>query len=192
MYKIPPGGERSIASWRSIYEYKKSRSFIDLGPTSLRFNIFKFHFPRNCFADWSQILCGAFVGWRNESLIKWFKWHEWPPCPYMLKTWKKSSSLEPKGRWSWKLVCGIVQVTWPRWPPCPYMLKSFKNLLLWNLKADDLETWYAASRTRVHANKFVQMMPQDVPWPIFRQDQIWSCMLLCSRKLKHWIFQKLL
>ena len=28
-------------------------------------------------------------------------------------------------------------------------VKSFKNLLFWNLKADDLETWYAASRTRV-------------------------------------------
>ena len=31
----------------------------------------------------------------------------------------------------------------PRWPPCPYMVKTFKNLL-WNQKADDLETWYVA------------------------------------------------
>ena len=31
----------------------------------------------------------------------------------------------------------------------PYMVTSFKNLLLWNLKADDFETWYAAPHTRV-------------------------------------------
>ena len=27
----------------------------------------------------------------------------------------------------------------------PYMVETFKNLLLRNQKADDLETWYAAS-----------------------------------------------
>ena len=31
----------------------------------------------------------------------------------------------------------------------PYMVKSFENLLLWNLKAHDLETWYAALSTQV-------------------------------------------
>ena len=36
-------------------------------------------------------------------------WPKWPQCPYMLKTFKKSSSLEPtyKGRWPWNLVCTI-------------------------------------------------------------------------------------
>ena len=34
--------------------------------------------------------------------------------------------------------------TLSRWPLCPYMIKTFKILLLWNQKADDLETWYAA------------------------------------------------
>ena len=29
------------------------------------------------------------------------------------------------------------------------MVKTLKNLLLWNQKADDLETWYAASGARV-------------------------------------------
>ena len=48
----------------------------------------------------------------------------------------------------------MVQVTWPRWLPCPYMIKTFKNLL-WNPKADDLETWYTASST----TKYVQMIP---------------------------------
>ena len=32
-----------------------------------------------------------------------------------------------------------------RWPPCPYMVKTLKNLLPWNHKADDLESWYASS-----------------------------------------------
>ena len=43
----------------------------------------------------------------------------------------------------------MVYVIWPRWPPCPYIIKTFKNLLRWNRKADDLETWYTASSTRV-------------------------------------------
>ena len=42
-----------------------------------------------------------------------------------------------------------VQVTCPRWPPCPYMVKTLKNLLLWNQMPDDLESWYAASGTRL-------------------------------------------
>ena len=46
----------------------------------------------------------------------------------------------------------MVQVTWPSWPPCSYMVKSLNNLLLWNQKADDLETWYAASGARILPN----------------------------------------
>ena len=34
-----------------------------------------------------------------------------------------------------------------------HIVKFFKNLL-WNLKADDLETWYAASHTRVLSSLF--------------------------------------
>ena len=48
----------------------------------------------------------------------------------------------------------MVYVTWPRWPPCSYLVKTFKNLILWNQKADDLETWYAALVTRVVASIF--------------------------------------
>ena len=36
----------------NLYEYQRSRSFIDLGPRSLRFNIFKHIFLRNKKADW--------------------------------------------------------------------------------------------------------------------------------------------
>ena len=59
--------------------------------------------------------------------------------------------------WGMK-VSKIVHVTWPRWLPCPYMVKTFKNLLLWNHKADDLETWYAAL-----VLKYYQMCSNDDP-----------------------------
>ena len=48
----------------------------------------------------------------------------------------------------------MVLVTWPRLPPCPYMVKTLKNLLLRNQNVDDLETWYAASSTRVLPSLF--------------------------------------
>ena len=35
-----------------------------------------------------------------------------------------------------------------------YAKKTFQNLLLWNRKADELETWYAASTTRVLPSLF--------------------------------------
>ena len=40
--------------------------------------------------------------------------------------------------------------------------------------------------------KFVQMMTLGFPWPILRQGQIWSLMLLYAKMVKHWIFPKLL
>ena len=48
----------------------------------------------------------------------------------------------------------MVYVTWPRWPPCPYMVKTLKNLLLWNQKAEDLESWYVASGARIVSSLF--------------------------------------
>ena len=46
----------------------------------------------------------------------------------------------------------MAYVTWPKWPPCLYMVKTFKNLLFWNQKGDDLESWYAALVTQVLPN----------------------------------------
>ena len=77
----------------------------------------------------------------------------------------------------------MVLVTWPRMPPCPFMVKSLKNFLLRNQKADDLETWYAVSGARVLPN-FVQMMTLGWPWPILRQGQIWSLMVLYGKRKK--------
>ena len=70
------------------------------------------------------------MGWRNESLIKWSRSHD-QDDRYAIhgKNLKKTSSLEPKGRWPWKLVhvCSIeyssttkfVQITWP-WDDLTY------------------------------------------------------------------------
>ena len=41
---------------------------------------------------------------------------------------------------------GLVYVTFEQ---PSYMIKTFKNLLLWNQKADDLETWCTASGRQV-------------------------------------------
>ena len=41
-------------------------------------------------------------------------------------------------------------------------------------------------------SKFIQMMTLCWHWPVLRQGQIWSPMLLYGKKLKQWIFQKLL
>ena len=65
----------------------------------------------------------------------------------------KKSSLEPKGRWPWILVC--------------------------------INGWSSTT-------KFAQMMTLGWSWPILRQGQIWSLMLLYGKKVKQWIFQKLL
>ena len=40
--------------------------------------------------------------------------------------------------------------------------------------------------------KFVQMMTLGWPWPILQEGQIWSLVLLHGKKVKQWIFQKLL
>ena len=72
---------------------------------------------------------------------------------------------------------------------------NVKNLLPQNQKANDLESWYAPSGTQVLPSlfkwcpwvdtdlfygkiKFIQMMTLSWPWPILRQGQIWSLMLL--------------
>ena len=79
----------------------------------------------------------------------------------------------------WKFA-QMFLVTWPRWPTCPYMVKTLKNLLLWNQKANDLESWYAnigCSST----SKFGQMTTLGWPWPILWQGQIWFLLLLYGK-----------
>ena len=82
-----------------------------------------------------------------------------------------------------------VQVTWPIWPPRLYMVKILKNLQnqkgRWPLKL-------VCSIKCSNTTKFVQMMTLSWPWPTLQQGQIWSLMLLYGKKVKQWIFQKLL
>ena len=40
--------------------------------------------------------------------MSWVTWPTWLPCPYMVKTLKKSSSTEPIDRWPWNFVFSIV------------------------------------------------------------------------------------
>ena len=86
-----------------------------------------------------------------------------------------------KSLFKWSLV------TWPRWPPCPYMVKIFSG----TKKADDIEN-LVCSIGCMSTTKFIQMMTLDWPWPILWQGQIWSVMLSYGKKVKQWIFQKLL
>ena len=56
------------------------------------------------------------------------------------------------------------------------MVKTLKNLLLRNQKADDLETWYAASSARLLPS-FFSNDDTGLTLTYLRQGQIWSLML---------------
>ena len=47
VYDIRVGRFIELNEYMNLYECQRSRSFIDLGPRSLRFNIFKLHLLRN-------------------------------------------------------------------------------------------------------------------------------------------------
>ena len=64
VYDVKVGRCSELNDCVNLYEYQRSRSCIDLGPRSLRFNTFKF--LRNCLADWSQISYGASMGWGKK------------------------------------------------------------------------------------------------------------------------------
>ena len=147
----------------NLHEYQRSMSFIDHGPRSLRFNIFKFHFLETAWPNGAK----CYV---QPSLDEWTKvWLNGPDhitkmaamsryVKNLKKKKKKSSSLEPKGGGPWTLVCS----------------NGYSSTI-----------------------KFVQMMTLGWPWPVLKQGQIWSLMLLYGKKVEQWMlffffFQKLL
>ena len=82
----------------NLYEHQRSRSFIDLGPRSLRFNICKLLFLRNHLDDEAKFhvahpwdggtkICSNGPGHMTRMVT----------MPIYGKNIKKSSSLEPKG-----------------------------------------------------------------------------------------------
>ena len=85
----------------------------------------------------------------------------------------------------------MVLVTWPRWLPCPYMVKTLKNLLR-NQKADDLETWYAASGARVLPSLFKWWPWVDLDLHFTARSNLVPYAFVGGKKVKQWIFQKLL
>ena len=117
----------------------------------------------------SEIWCVTFLAHLSQRLIWWAFRIGRPPVdrpsivcrPHTLNVFSSETIVPLKSNfiWSfsrmgeWKFVQTVL-VTWPRWPLCPYMVKTLKNLLLWNQKADDLETWYAASDARVLPSLF--------------------------------------
>ena len=76
VYDIKVGRCNLLNENMNVYEYQRSRSFIDRHLRSLRFIIFKLLFLKNRLADWSQISCGASMGYGNESAYKWFMSHD--------------------------------------------------------------------------------------------------------------------
>ena len=111
----------------NLYESQRSRSFIDLGPRSLRFNIFNFLFLETAWPIEAKFYVeppwdGGTKVWSNGL----GRMTRMAAMPIYGKNLKKSSSLEPKGRWFWKLVCSIgyssttklvhmMSLGWP-WP----------------------------------------------------------------------------
>ena len=74
-------------------------------------------------------------------------------------SWETAMPIKPNFMWSLSGIgerkfVQMVQVTWPRWPPCPYMVETWKIIVLWNQKADDLESLYAASSAQVLPSLF--------------------------------------
>ena len=101
----------------------------------------------------------------------------------------------------------------PRWPPCPYIVKTLKNLLLRNQKADDLETcmyeqlslniWDLIVSVPDHCLSFYfgmllrvleyyQVCSNDDPGLTLTYFTARPNLVLYGKKVKQWIFQKLL
>ena len=92
----------------NLYEYQRSRSFIDLGPRSLRFtfsNFFYLETTRPIEAkfhveppwDGGMKVCSNGLGHLTNMAT----------MPIYGINFKRSSSLEPNSQWPWKLVCSI-------------------------------------------------------------------------------------
>ena len=108
-----------------------------------------------------------FLAHLRRRLI-WWAYRIGRPLSYIVvHTLLTSSSQKPLGQsksnfiWSFygmeeRNYAQMFLVTWPRWPPCPYMVKTLKNHLLWNQKANDLETW--------HATLGAQVLPSLLKW----------------------------
>ena len=101
VYDMKVGTKSQLNEYMTIYEYPRSRSFIDLCPRSLRFHRFQTFLSYPTEPMW----CLHGKGKLKFVQMVEITWPRWPPCPYMVKTFKifflwtlwplKSSFLEP-------------------------------------------------------------------------------------------------
>ena len=70
-------------------------------------NIFKYLLLRRHWVSWSQILCGGSMGRGNKGPSKGHGHMTKMAAMLIYGNNLKKSSLEPKGRWPWNLVCSI-------------------------------------------------------------------------------------
>ena len=82
------------------------------------------------------------MGERKFAQMVLVTWPRWPPCPYMVKTLKKYSSLEPKGCWyaslgAWVLP-SFAQMMTLGWP-WPVLWQIWSHMLLYGKKGKTLD-----------------------------------------------------
>ena len=83
VYDIKVGRFSQLTEYMNLYEYQRSRSFIDLHPRSLRFNISNFFCSETARPIESNVHNRASMGYREWKLFEMIQ-VTWP-CPYMVK-----------------------------------------------------------------------------------------------------------
>ena len=113
------GRSRHLIEFMKVYEYWRSRSFLDLGPQGIYIWKLELVFLKKHWAIFNQILYVSFQVQGNESLMTWclMTWPRWPPLQYMVKTLQKSSSSEPDDRFPQNLL-------WIHWGLQPIIVCS--------------------------------------------------------------------
>ena len=71
-----------------VYEYQRSRSFTDLGPSSLRFNISKFLSVETAGPIEAKLHLWRVHVTEEQKFVQMVTWPIWPPCSYMVKNLK--------------------------------------------------------------------------------------------------------
>ena len=73
----------------NLYEYQRSRSFFDIGPRSLRFNIFKFFSLETAGPSEAKfpVALHGIGEWMVIQMVQ-DTWPIWLPCPYMVIAFK--------------------------------------------------------------------------------------------------------
>ena len=146
VYDIKVGRFNLLNEYMNHYEYQRSRSFTELRPMSLGFNIF------NLDAETAMPI---------EA-----KFHMEPPCDVGNEHLFKCSRSHDHAHKSYS--------------------DKLQKYFLRNQEADDFETWYTASGTRVLT--IFHMMTLGWPWLFLWQGQICFRMLLHGWKLiQHWV-----